>query len=73
MPDLLIDRSLKVATPLEAATVVVPDSVPPPGLVPIAAVTLAALAVRFPPASWICTVTAGLIDTPAVALVGCWL
>src|SRR5438132_597514 len=30
VPDLLMDRSLKVATPPDAATVSVPDSVPPP-------------------------------------------
>src|SRR5574341_234694 len=33
-------KSLKVATPASAATVVVPDSVPPPGLVEMATVTL---------------------------------
>ena len=30
----------KLATPLAAATVAVPDSVPPPGLLPIAMTTL---------------------------------
>ena len=35
-PTLSRERLEKVATPLNAATVVVPDSVPPPGLVPIA-------------------------------------
>ena len=40
MPALLMDRLLKVATPPTAATVVVPLSVPPPGLVPMATVTL---------------------------------
>ena len=67
----MIDRSLKVAMPAAAATVVVPLKAPPPGLVPIPMVTLALLVVRFPNASTICTVTAGLIATPAVALLGC--
>src|SRR5438876_1112833 len=40
-PALSMDRLENVATPLTAATVVVPESVPPPGLVPIAAVMLA--------------------------------
>src|SRR5207237_1144192 len=38
VPTLSMERLEKVATPLTAATVVVPDSVPPPGLVPIATV-----------------------------------
>src|SRR5438477_378666 len=66
-----MERVEKVATPLTAATVVVPDSVPPPGLVPIATVMLA---VELGRASCRerCTVTctAGAIDTPAVALAG---
>lgn len=36
---MLIDRLLNVATPATALTVAVPDSVPPPGFVPIATVT----------------------------------
>ena len=71
MPVLLIERLLKVATPPEAATVVVPESVPPPGLVPIATLTLAVLEVRLPPASWICTVTAGVIVDAVCVLLGC--
>ena len=43
MPDLLIERSAKVATPPEAVTGVVPDSVPPPGFDPIAIAMLAEL------------------------------
>src|SRR5205809_679766 len=54
-----------------AATVVVPLSLPPPGLVPMAAVTLAVLVVRLLNWSSNCTVTAGLMATPATALVGC--
>ena len=62
----------KVATPPEALTVVVPESVPPPGFVPIANVTDAVLVVRLLLASSSCTVTAGLIVAPPVVLVGAW-
>src|SRR5436309_13492699 len=66
-----MDRLEKVATPATAATVVVPDSVPPPGLVPIATVMLAVeLVTVLPNASCTVTCTAGLTATPAVALVG---
>src|SRR5437868_6436439 len=52
----MMDRLENVATPLTADTVVVPDSVPPPGLVPIATVMLAVEPVTvLPNAS--CTVT----------------
>src|SRR5256885_10667938 len=61
----------KVATPPDAATVVVPDSVPPPGLVPMATVMLAVeLVTVLPNASCTVTCTAGEIATPAVAVVG---
>src|SRR5512140_658419 len=65
-----MDRLENVATPATAATVLVPDSVPPPGLVPIATVMLAVeLVTVLPNAS--CTVTcAGEMETPAVAFVG---
>src|SRR5687767_2460199 len=67
-----MERLENVATPLTAATVVVPDSVPPPGLVPIATVMLAVeLGTVFPNASCTVTCTAGLMALPAVALVGC--
>src|ERR1041384_6376687 len=60
-----------VATPLTADTVVVPDSVPPPGLVPMATVMLAEEPVTvLLNASCTVTCTAGLIATPAVAFVG---
>ena len=72
MPALSIDKLLKVAVPADAALVVVPLSVPPPGFVPIATVIDAVELTRFPNWSCTCTVTAGLIDAPAVALVGCW-
>src|SRR5947207_8700159 len=66
-----MERLENVATPLTAATVVVPDSVPPPGLVPIATVMLAVeLVTVLPKASWTATCTAGEMLTPAVALVG---
>src|SRR3954469_16834779 len=66
-----MERLENVATPLTAETVVVPDSVPPPGLVPMATVTLAEeLVTVLPKASCTVTCTAGLTATPAVALVG---
>src|SRR5512140_229985 len=67
-----MDRLENVATPATAATVVVPDSVPPPGLVPIATVTLAVeLVTLFPNASCTATCTAGAMAPPAGALLGC--
>src|SRR5512145_1657729 len=66
-----MDRGENVATPLVADTVVVPDSVPPPGLVPIATVMLAVeLVTVLLNASCTVTCTAGAIATPAIALVG---
>jgi len=62
-----MDRLENVATPLLAVTVVVPESVPPPGLVPIATVMLAVeLGTVLPKASCTATCTGGLIATPAV-------
>src|SRR6266849_3025764 len=63
-------RFEKTATPLTAATVVVPDRVPPVGLAPIATVTLVlALDTVFPYTS--CTVTATrLVAAPSIAAVG---
>src|SRR5438874_1463501 len=67
-------RVENVATPATAATVAVPDRVPPPGLVPSAAVTLPLNPVAvLPSASKAVTCTAGAIVTPAVVLVGCTL
>src|SRR2546428_12765733 len=67
-------RVENVATPATAATVAVPDRVPPPGLVPSAAVTLPLNPVAvLPSASRAVTCTAGAIVTPAVVLVGCTL
>src|SRR5438477_3829706 len=66
-----MDRLEKVATPLTAAAVAVPDSVPPPGLVPIATVTLAVeLVTVLLNASCTVTCTGGAIATPATAFVG---
>src|SRR5205814_1807937 len=67
-----MDRLERLATPLTAATVVVPDSVPPPGLVPMATVRLALeLVTVLPNASCTVTCTAGAIAAPAAAFVGC--
>src|SRR6185295_13004457 len=69
-----MDRLENVAKPLTADTVSVPDSVPLPGFVPMATVTLALeLVTVFPNASCTATCTDGLIATPAVAFVGCTL
>src|SRR5512140_2753347 len=66
-----MDRLANAATPLAAGTVVMPDSVPPPGLVPIATVMLAVeLVTVLPNASCTVTCTAGLIAAPAIAFVG---
>src|SRR5437762_513540 len=68
-----MDRVENVATPLTADTVAVPDSVPPPGLVPMATVTLAdELVTVLPNASCTVTCTAGEMLAPAVAFVG-WM
>src|SRR5437879_1075176 len=60
-----------VATPLTALDDVVPDRIPPPGLVPMATVTLPPNAVAvFPSASCAVTCTAGVIAAPAMVVVG---
>src|SRR5438874_1365041 len=65
-------RFANVATPLTAATVVVPARVPLPGLVPIATVTgLVAVVTVLPWASWTATRAAGVFAAPAAALLGC--
>src|SRR5215469_18240667 len=66
-----MDGLLNVATPLAAATVVVPLRVPPAGLVPMARLTLALELTRLPPASSSSTVTAGEMAWVAVVLLGC--
>jgi hypothetical protein len=56
---------------LHGNVVVLPASVPPAGLVPMATVTLwVAVVTVFPDASWTTTTTAGLTLTPAVTLAG---
>src|SRR6266571_1610944 len=61
-----------VATPFTAATVLVPDNVPPPGFEPIATVTSPVNAVAmFPWASSAVTSIAGVIAAPAAVPVGC--
>ncbi len=70
MPTRLIERPLNVATPLTALTVVVPESVPPPGFVPMAIDTGAVLEVTVLPfASWIVAATENAV--PAVVFAGC--
>src|SRR5437870_5119319 len=65
-------RLEKVATPLTAATVVVPEGGPLAGLVPIATVVLVvAVVTALPSASWTVACTAGVIAAPAAALLGC--
>src|SRR2546426_514918 len=65
-------RLEKVATPLTAATVVVPARVPLAGLVPIATVMLVVAVVTVLPwASWTATCTVGVIAAPAAVLLGC--
>src|SRR5437773_918182 len=71
VPALLMLRFANVATPLAAATVVVPASVPLPGFAPRAMVTLPLNPVAVLPwASCATTWTAGVIAAPARALLG---
>ena len=66
-----MDMSLKVASPLTAATTNVPDNVPLPGLLLIANVILSvAVGTRFPCASCTWTLIAGAIGVVDTALVG---
>src|SRR5256712_7957157 len=70
-PDLSMEMLLKVATPPTAATVRVPESVPPAELVPIARVMeFVAVVTRAPLASCTCTWIAGEIATVGAALEG---
>src|SRR4051794_35168571 len=69
LPALSMDRPANVATPAVAAAVVVPDSVPLPGLLAMTRVTLPPVAV-FPEASMNRTATAGLMAAPATAFDG---
>src|SRR5512146_1568679 len=72
VPALSMLRLLNDARPLEAASVVVPDSVPLLGLVPIAMVMLLlAVVTRLPPASRTSTCTAGVMVAPPAVFAGC--
>src|SRR5437773_788459 len=72
VPVLVILRSKNVATPLTAATGLVPLSVPPPGLAPGATVTgPVKLGTTLLAASSALTCTAGLIAAPATVVDGC--
>ena len=65
-------RLEKVATPLTAARLTVPESVPALGLAPSATVTLPLNPVAvFPWASRAVTCSAGVIAAPATASLGC--
>src|SRR5436305_13129142 len=65
-------RFAKLATPLTAATVVVPARVPLAELLPIASEMLVVAVVTVLPwASWTATCTAGVFIAPAPALLGC--
>ena len=71
MPTLSTLRSVNVATPLTAETVLVPDSIPPAALPASAIVTLPVkLGIVFPRSSCALTFTAGLSAVPATALLG---
>ncbi len=66
-----MEISLKVASPLTAATTNVPDNVPPDGLLLIAKVMLSvAVGTRFPPASSTWTLMAGVTDDVAAVFTG---
>src|SRR5437868_2636137 len=67
-----MERLENVATPLDAATVVVPDSAPPPGFVTGGAARRAdELVTVLLKASCTVTCTAGETATPATAFAGC--
>ena len=71
MPDLSIERFANVAPPADALVVVVPDSVPPPGLFPIATVIDAVEEVIvFPKLSCTVAVVGPGIAVPAIAFPG---
>ena len=71
LPAVLIERSLKVASPPDAETVKDPDKVPLPGLLLMAMVIESvAVVTRLPPASYTWTLIAGEIVAVDTALVG---
>src|SRR5438094_299502 len=69
-----MDSPPNVATPFTMGWVRVPDSVPPPGFVPMARVIVPEFWVRSEERrvgrAW--SGGEGEVDTPATALVGCW-
>src|SRR6266852_3913950 len=72
VPTLLMLRLEKVATPETAATVALPESVPPPGFVPSATVTVPVkVGSVLPKPSSAVTCTAGVMDALAAVLLGC--
>jgi len=71
-PGWEIRRFAKVATPATAVAVVVPESVPPPGLAPSAIVTVPVnVGTVPPPLSTARTVTGGEIGDPTCVVPGC--
>ena len=70
---LLIDKFENVAVPPDAETLVVPLSVPPAGLFPIAILTVAVELITLSAASRISTLTAGVMRDPATVFDGCTL
>jgi len=71
LPTLSTEMSLKVASPLTAAAVNVPDKVPLPGLLLMAnVIEFVAVTTRFPPASSTWTLMGGLIGEVDTVLVG---
>src|SRR5207249_1386996 len=72
LPALVEPGVLKLATPPTAATVKLPERVPPAGFVPIATLTLPVKpGTVLPNASCAVTSTAGVIVAPAIVFVGC--
>src|SRR4029077_3990602 len=72
VPTLWMLSVENVAPPLTAATLAVPDRVPPPGFAPMAMVTVPVNVVAvFPAASCAATFTGGAMLAPAVASLGC--
>ncbi len=61
---------MKAAVPKDAFTGLVPDNTPPPGLLPMATVTVAAEAVTVLPSAS-STTTEGASTAPAAAVAGC--
>ena len=72
VPRALNERSENAATPLMLTMGVVPDSVPDPGLVPMArAIGADEVVTTMPAASSTLTTTEGTTDSPSAVLEGC--